>query len=656
MNRHSAPYRTPRSSEPYANSTSSARSSASRATPSGVSPTEASRRGATQPSVAAQHASQARALQSRRYDSGDGLTDGAGSGAGNSSSTGRGRSSRSERMRRLAQEQANGSTESGLTGNGNTESGIGNTNTAAPDTIAAASSEPTQGLVHDFQEARLRRQRLQEAHLNGEESDSAAQPHGERRVHVEPNNDPEYDRRAALRAQHVERHKRKTERAAERQRRIEVKRAKSPACHWGLFVLTALLAILSIPIVYSASTAVALDTYGKANFFLIRQAGFVALGIIVLLATSRLSQKQLRVMVWVLYAIALVGLFAIDFTPLGFTQSGVRRWIKLPGLPPQQFSELAKIALIGVMADFWSRAARASQTSMIPWAITAALTLPLAALVVVQPHLSAALLLCALPLAIAFYADAPMKQVARLLVPVLILGMVVVGLCAKRAMPFLPEYQQERIAAHFSHDADAQGSNYQTLQSQRTLMSGGILGRGPGESLGKQGHLPEPHTDFILAVIGEEYGLVGTFALMIVYGLMIFFCFHVGHCADSMFEALLCAGVGTLLAIQVICNTGVATGVLPVTGMPLPLLSYGGSGLLCLLIGIGMVLAVSRRMGHAPTDDLELDAPASDGPSTDGPGPGSGIGPDVPDPSRPPVRPNTRKRNRPYGSPGGATA
>jgi hypothetical protein len=87
-------------------------------------------------------------------------------------------------------------------------------------------------------------------------------------------------------------------------------------------------------------------------------------------------------------------------------------------------------------------------------------------------------------------------------------------------------------------------------------------------------------------------------ALLCMYGAMIFFCFHIGHCAGSAFEALLCSGVGTLLAIQVICNAGVVTGTLPVTGMPLPLLSYGGSGLLCLLIGIGLVLGISREMGR----------------------------------------------------------
>lgn len=374
--------------------------------------------------------------------------------------------------------------------------------------------------------------------------------------------------------------------------------AMSP-CHWGLCVLTLLFAIISIPIVYSASTAIALDNHRSTDFFLWRQIGFVAVGLIGLVLMSRLSAKQLRVVVWSLYAVALVGLIATDFTPLGLNMGGVRRWLKL-GPIPLQMSEIAKFALIGVLADFWSRASAASQKSMWPWLGAAAISLPLVALVFAQPHLSAALLLFVLPLGIGFYAGVPMSQIAKIVVPLVLLAAVVVGLCRVHQMPLIKPYQQDRIAAHFfSNGADEQGANYQSLQGQRALKQGGVLGAGPGASIYKQGHLPAPHTDFILAVIGEEWGLAGMLVLLTAYGLMIFFCFQIGHSAGSGFEALLCSGVGTLLAVQVICNAGVVTGILPVTGMPLPLLSYGGSGLICTLLGLGLVLSVSRQSGNA---------------------------------------------------------
>ena len=438
--------------------------------------------------------------------------------------------------------------------------------------------------VHDFEEARRRRDELKR-----QVEEREAQSHAD-----------VWDENDARRAEKLARYEAKQQKELERRARIEAKRAACPACHWGLSILTLLLVAVSLPIIYSASMPVALaDNPAKSPYYyVVRQGFFAAVGFAAFYGISRMRPPQMRIAVWVLYVVTLIGLAAISFTPLGSTQHGVRRWLKIPGIPPQQLSELAKIALIGVMADFWSLAARPAQRAYWPWLVAAALTLPVAGLVFVQPHLSATMLLCLLPLAIAWFADVPFRRIATIVAPLAVLLLIAGFLCTRGAMPGLKPYQQARIAAHFGGESDEQGSHYQKLQSERTLMSGGLLGRGPGESLGKQGHLPEAHTDFIFAVIGEEFGLAGTLALLSGYGLLIFFCFQIGHVAETMFEALLCAGVGTVLAIQVVCNMGVVTGILPVTGMPLPFMSYGGSGLVCVLIGLGLVLAVSRGMSR----------------------------------------------------------
>ena len=381
------------------------------------------------------------------------------------------------------------------------------------------------------------------------------------------------------------------EKGLESRARVEKSEA-APPCHWGLYVIAILLTVMSIPLVYSASMAIALDHHnGRADFFLFRQIGYVVVGAVVLVASSLTSARHLRLVVWALYAIALLGLLATDLTPLGLVLGGVRRWMRI-GPVQLQFSELAKIALVGVMADFWSRAARFAPKSSVPWAMTALLALPIIAMVFVQPHLSAASLLFALPICIAFYAGVPWQRMMRVGLCLLVVGGAVV--------PMLKPYQRERVMAHLNflkQDSDEQGANYQALQGQRALAAGGLFGAGLGGGIYKQGHLPAPHTDFIASSIGEEWGLAGMMFLLFLYGLMIFFCFHTGHCASSSFEALLCAGVGTLLGLQVVGNIGVVTGVLPVTGMPLPLLSYGGSGMICTLLGIGLVLSVSRRYG-----------------------------------------------------------
>lgn len=363
--------------------------------------------------------------------------------------------------------------------------------------------------------------------------------------------------------------------------------AGCPPCHRGLFALTLLLTILSIPLVYSASTAIALDHYSTTDYFLKRQASFVAAGLILLLGISRLPARHLRAFVWTLFALTVLGLLATKFTPLGLTLGGVRRWVKFGPLP-LQFSELAKIALIGVLADYWSGVGCAARSSSARWWVSFALALPVVALVFVQPHLSAAALLFLLPFCIAFFASVPTRQLAS--------AALVLMLLAGASTTLMKPYQRDRLKTQFgSHQTDARGSQYQALQGMRALERGGLLGAGPGGGLFKQGHLPAPHTDFILAVTGEEWGLLGMLGLLIAYGLVIFFCFQTAHAAGKSFEALLCAGIGMLLAIQLICNVSVVTGLLPVTGMPLPLLSYGGSGLLCTLLGLGLVLSVSRQ-------------------------------------------------------------
>jgi cell division protein FtsW len=374
-----------------------------------------------------------------------------------------------------------------------------------------------------------------------------------------------------------------------------------PPCHWGLTLVTIVLALASIPMIYSASQAIALDNHGNTDFFLIRQIGFVVIGLATMVGVSRLPVKVMRNLAWVFYFVAVLGLLATKFSPLGVTMGSVERWLRV-GPIPIQVSEFAKLALIGVLADFWSRAAVPSRKANWPWLVAFVIAGVPLALVFLQPHLSAALVLFAIPLILGFYAGTPLRQIGTLAGVLGVLAAIVFGLCAKGIMPGIKPYQQERIAHFMAKETDEEGAHYQTEQGLRAIERGGWTGAGPGGSLFKQGHLPAPHTDFILAVIGEETGLAGMLVLLAFYGAMIFFCFQIGHGAANPFEMLLCAGVGSLLALQVICNLGVVLDVLPVTGMPLPMMSYGGSGLLCVLVGVGLVLGVSRQSGQSAAE------------------------------------------------------
>jgi len=384
---------------------------------------------------------------------------------------------------------------------------------------------------------------------------------------------------------------------------------RCPPAHWGLTAVTVLLAMFSIPLIYSASSDTALTHYQNANYFLWRQLVFVAIGLAVMFSVSRLPPRKLPRLTQWLYVAAIIGLALTKWSPLGVAdQEGIQRWLKLGPLT-FQVSELAKIALIGMVAHYWSQLTTRERRSLAPWLVGWGLALPPMLLVFLQPHLSAAMLLFLLPAVVAFFAGAPWQRMAQIGGAMLIVAGIIVSLCIGGHCPGLKPYQQERIRAfvvrllfHAQQDEkqkkdynDYKDANYQAEQGMNALRRGGLFGAGPGRSLYKHGHVPEPHTDFILAIIGEEWGLFGTLLLLGAFGALIYFCFQVGHAAATSFEALFCTGVGALLAIQVVANSGVVMGVLPVTGVVLPLLSYGGSGLIVMLFAIGAVLGISRH-------------------------------------------------------------
>lgn len=378
-----------------------------------------------------------------------------------------------------------------------------------------------------------------------------------------------------------------------------------PPCHWGLLVTTLLMMGLSIPLIYSSSTAIALDNHGSTSYFVTRQILFVLIGLAAMISVSRLPRRSLRKFGWILYGLTVLGLIATKFTPLGVSMGGVERWLRM-GPIPFQVSELGKIGLLMALADFWSRTVKSSYKNSIekyaPWFISGCvLTLPVVGLVLLQPHLSAALVLFSLLPVVTFFVGTPLRQFGKIMGGLVLLICIVIGLSSLQKMPFIKPYQQARIAHFLSSDKEAQGANYQTLQGLRAIERGGWIGVGPGNSLYKQGRLPAPHTDFILAVTGEEWGILGMLILLAMYGAIIFFCMQVAHNATNTFEMLIASGMAALLFIQVFGNMGVVLDILPVTGMPLPFISYGGSGLVCLLIGMGLVLGISRQQGIRET-------------------------------------------------------
>ena len=347
---------------------------------------------------------------------------------------------------------------------------------------------------------------------------------------------------------------------------------------------TILLLGLGLVMVLSASTVESVRTFGSAYTLAQRQALFAVAGVIALVLAARTSIQFWRQGAWVFLVVAFGLLVAV--LVVGVEVAGQRNWIELFGPFRLQPSEFAKLALVVWGAEVLSRRNRKVPT----WGNLLIPILPVAAimmiLVLMQGDFGNALMLAAILVGILFAAGAPLRLFA-------VFG--VIGLASVWALTLAAPYRMERITNWLNPDSDRLGFGWQVAQGQYALGTGGLWGVGLGGSREKWGALPEAHTDFIFPVIGEELGLIGTLSVLGLFAILAFAIFRLSRTSEVQFVRLAAAGVGSWLVIQAVINIGAVLGLLPVTGVALPLVSYGGSSLVPTLIAIGMLLACARN-------------------------------------------------------------
>jgi cell division protein FtsW len=270
---------------------------------------------------------------------------------------------------------------------------------------------------------------------------------------------------------------------------------------------------------------------------------------------------------------------------VGVEVGGQRNWIELFGPFRLQPSELAKIALIIWGADMLARREHRVRT----WSELLVPVLPVAlvmmVLVLLEGDFGNTFMLAAILAGLLFAAGAPLRLFA-------LLGSV--GLLGMWVLTLMAPYRMERLTSWLDPSADRLGVGWQVTQGQYALGTGGFWGVGLGASREKWGSLPEAHTDFIFSVIGEELGLVGTLSVLLLFGLLAFGIFRLTKTTHDPYVRLASAGVGSWIVVQGVINIGAVLGLLPITGVPLPLVSYGGSSLIPTLVAIGMLLAFAR--------------------------------------------------------------
>src|SRR5690348_15045773 len=351
-----------------------------------------------------------------------------------------------------------------------------------------------------------------------------------------------------------------------------------------LFAATVGLALFGVVMVYSASAVLAQKENGNQFHYVLKQGVWVAIGLVVMLLAMQFNYQQLknRRLVYTLLLLCTIGLVCV----FGFSSTnGAHRWIKLPGVSLQP-SEVSKIALIIFLAYFLEKRAGEEGDFWRTFVPCGVITALLAGLVVIEPDLGTAMMLVLIFVVMIYTAGARLKHLALAAAPALI---VVSGL-----LIFVP-WRLKRLITFLDPWADPQGSGFQVVQSLIAVGSGGPNGLGFAQGKQKMFFLPFAHSDFIFAVIGEELGLVGALAVILVFALFLWRGVRTALLAPDRFGMLLSLGIVTSIVAQALFNISVVLSLVPTKGIPLPFISYGGSSLVPTLAAVGILLNVSQH-------------------------------------------------------------
>lgn len=352
--------------------------------------------------------------------------------------------------------------------------------------------------------------------------------------------------------------------------------------------ITLALSLGGLVMVFSASGVMAENKFTNATYYLQRQIVWMLLGFGVLVVGSFIDYRQWKQWIPVVVGGCIVGLLLV--LAVGPQINGARRWLAL-GFFSIQPTEMAKLAVVLYLAAFLSNPQRRVTDWQRGFLPPVAMVGIMCGLIVVEPDLGSTVVISLVFVGMMYLAGARVRHLAYLGGP-LILG---VG-----ALIWMSPERWERMTTFLNPFADRQGAGYQLVQSILALENGGLFGVGLGQGKQKLMFLPEGHTDFVLALVGEELGLIGTCGLLALFAILVCKGFRVAALAPDLFGRYLALGITMLLGIQALINAGVVSGLLPTKGLTLPLVSYGGSSLLVTMLALGILLSVARQGRAGP--------------------------------------------------------
>jgi rod shape determining protein RodA len=355
-------------------------------------------------------------------------------------------------------------------------------------------------------------------------------------------------------------------------------------------LLLATLGLVACSLI-ALNSATANDIAGKPDYYVMRQGIYAGIGVVLMYALSRLDYSRLRELRYPVYGV-LIGLLVFV---LGIAQAtrGSKAWIELPGFQFQP-SELGKVLLIaalgGFVVDRMRRMGRDTTARIMLLGLFPTM------LVILEPDLGSALVYVAATLAILFVAGAPWRHFAALFTLFAVAITLVLVVAPKMGVEVLEPYQVDRLTSFLHPSADPGDEGYHQQQALTALGSGEKTGRGvAGATQTSLNFLPEHHTDFIFAAIGETYGFAGCALVLSLYALLIWRGLHILTVAKNLYGALIAGGITVMLLFQLFVNIGMNVGIMPITGVTAPLLSFGGSSMLATFMALGLLHSVHAQ-------------------------------------------------------------
>jgi rod shape determining protein RodA len=366
---------------------------------------------------------------------------------------------------------------------------------------------------------------------------------------------------------------------------------KAPIRHLDptLLLVTLLLSAYGAVMIYSATVADQRAAGLPEDYFLKRQLAFLIAGTVVLLITSFFDYRHLRAFSPALYVVTFIGLILV-LTPLGETVQGAQRWISL-GWFQAQPSEFMKLALIIALAAYMAE--RGGELSGRDIVVAIALFVVPGALIFMQPDLGTMMVIVSIVFAMLLVGGARIRHF------LVLAGISLVALAVALQVGLIRDYQIDRLTAFLNPNPDISSEGYNLVQSKIAIGSGGMRGKGfadpEGQTQTALDYVPEQHTDFIFTAVGEQLGFIGAAALLALFAFLLWRALRIATLSRDLFGTLLASGIAALWAFHVFVNIGMTVGIMPITGIPLPFISYGGSSLITNYFAIGLLLNIHMR-------------------------------------------------------------